>query len=98
MCCPSAPPQGRGGEKGQCTPLSSSRLNAKQKLFCRNHPVSFLFSHKEHLKRVLKASREAQMQNVKTMMVAVRTAYITVTINFWPLHFYRYTAGPDRTN
>ena len=38
-----------------------------------------------------KASREAQIQNFKTMIVAVRTAYITVTINFWPLHFYRYT-------
>ena len=37
-----------------------------------------------------KASREAQIQNFKTMIVAVRTAYITV-INFWPLHFYRYT-------
>ena len=74
------------------------QFTAKQKFFCRNYPIFFLFSHKEHLKRVFKASREAQMQNFKTMMVAVRTAYITVTIDFWPLHFYRYTAGPDQTN
>ena len=66
-------------------------FNAKQKFFCRNYPISFLFSHKEHLKRVFKAYREAQMQNFKIMMVAVRTAYVTVTITFWALHFYRYT-------
>ena len=53
------------------------QFNAKQKFFCRNYPISFLFSHKEHLKRVFKASRVVQMQNFKTMMVAVRTAYIT---------------------
>ena len=57
-------------------------FNAKQKFFCRNYPISFLFSHKEHLKRVFKAYREAQMQNFKIMMVAVRTAYVTVTITF----------------
>ena len=90
---------GGGGEvaEGQCTqplPPSPPQFNAKQKFFCRNYPTSFLFFHKEHLKRVFKASTEAQMQNFKTMMVAVRAAYITVTINFWPLHFYRYTAAP----
>ena len=86
-----------GGTEVQCTPLLP-QFNAKQKFFGRNYPISFLFFHREHLKSVFKASREAQMQNLKTMMVAVRTAYINVTINFWPLHFYRYTAGLDQTN
>ena len=87
------PGAGAGESEEQCTPLPSPQFNAKQKLFCRNYPIYFLFSHKEHLKRVFKASREAQMQNFKTMMVAVRTAYITVTKNF-----YRYTTGTDQTN
>ena len=78
----------------QPLPPSPPQFNAKKKFFRRNYPTSFLFFHKEHLKRVFKASTEAQMQNFKTMMVAVRAAYITVTINFWPLHFYRYTAAP----
>ena len=38
------------------------------------------------------------MQTFKAMMVAVRTAYITLTIDFWLLHFYRYTAGRGQTN
>ena len=79
-----------GWDRGKCTsppPPPLPQFNAKQKkLFCRNYSISFLFSHKEHLKRVFKASREVQMQNFKTMMVAVRTAYITVAISFWPLH------------
>ena len=85
-----------GGQRRNALP--PPQFNAKQKFFCRNYPISFLFSHKEHLKRVFKASREAQMQNFKTMMVAVPTAYITVTIIFWQPHFHRYTAGPDQTN
>ena len=67
------------GQRGNAAP---PQFNAKQKVLCRNYPISFLFSHKEHLKRVFKTSREAQMQNFKTMVLAVRTAYITVTINF----------------
>ena len=72
-------PGGMGGAEGQCNPSypPPPQFNAKQKFFCRNYPISFLFSHKEHLKRVFKTSRVVQMQNFKTMMVAVRTAYIT---------------------
>ena len=54
--------RGRGWGRGAMQP-PLPQFNAKQKFF-----ISFLFSHKEHLKHVFKASREAQMQNFKTMM------------------------------
>ena len=60
--------RGRGWGRGAMQPPPLSQFNAKQKSFSRNYPISFLFSHKEHLKHVFKASREAQMQNFKTMM------------------------------
>ena len=35
---------------------------AKQKLFLRNYPISFIFAFQEHQKCIFKASRKAKMQ------------------------------------
>ena len=87
-----------GGAEGQCSPPPPCpSLMQSKNPFLEIIQFLFYFLTKSIWNMFLRLLERLKCKILKLWWTA-RTTYITVTIHFWPLHFYRYTTGPDQRN